>query len=277
MAAAPTLWFANADLVAASRLERCDWQSSVELGVRCSLPHTYVMGDVLQLLVVQGFACEEIDGDVDTALISWAAALRAAEHLASGGTFVESRIAMRWAQRIVAIVEQRIDFEDVSAESLTDWSHALGRFDAEDPFGTLLAIERAVEWGVRISALDVLEAERIEQNGLVGYSFDDTPVLPRSDAEAEKLRRLTIAARPWKAAMREAWLRPSGDLGDDHAAAERAAGFVNAVTAEARSGEFGDAGRLMLVNDYGAVRSEELRATRSIGRARAAVRKARAE
>ena len=130
---------AIADLIAATKLERCDFGTQYEKGIGALLPQLAVMRSSAKLLVNDA---RRLKGeDMDAAAQRLAATIRLGEHASRSSIVIGSLVGVAIVDLARVETLKLLEANQLSAEQAGTINKALDRVLTDDPFHTLDSIE----------------------------------------------------------------------------------------------------------------------------------------
>lgn len=146
-----------ADLIEATTIATCDWQTRYEDGVAAAVPHTRFIRKSVRVLAADASRLVR-DDDLDAAAVRIAAMYDLARHVSDDSVLISSTVGTA----IGAIASERtaamLDTKAPSSEGAATILAAIARLDPKDPYNTRRALLREGEMFVSSIVRDV-EAE----------------------------------------------------------------------------------------------------------------------
>lgn len=127
-----------ADLIAATRLQTCDFGSSYEDGIETLLPHLATMRNTAKLLVNDARRLK--DSDMDAVAQRLAATIRLGEHATQTSVVIGSLVGVAIVELARVETQKLLDAGELNAAQTRVINEALDRVLTDDPFNALGAI-----------------------------------------------------------------------------------------------------------------------------------------
>ncbi|MEQ8769555.1 MAG: hypothetical protein RIB60_03490 [Phycisphaerales bacterium] len=217
-------------LLAATRIDGCDFQTPFEQGTDAPLPHLTLIRRTGQLLIADAQSLFEF-GDYAGIAERLAAVIRLADHTTNDRVFVSSMTAGRLLADVEPVVVELAATGELGADSRAVLLDALARFERDDPYRISDAIARVVEVSIANSIPALLAGDREDAATHAGTldTFGSGEREPR--VSDERREALMAEVRPWVTDAIAAWN------------AENALNELRALHQAAQQGRYGTLGQ----------------------------------